>query len=83
MTKSNDVSVRDFNEEDSNTSANPSFDSVLAARLSRRNILRGSIGSVATAVLGGASLSACGGGDDPAPAPAPAPGGATRRRACA
>jgi len=45
---------------------------VLDARLSRRSVLRGGVGSAATAVLGGMSLSACGGGDDPAPAPAPA-----------
>ena len=54
----------DFNEENSNTSSNPSFDSVLQARLSRRGLLRGGVGSVGTAVLGGVALTACGGGDD-------------------
>ena len=53
----------DFNDEDSNTSANPSFDSVLQARLGRRSLLRGSVGAVGTAMLGGLGLSACGGGD--------------------
>ena len=38
----------DFNDENSNTSNNPSFDSVLQARLSRRGVLRGSVGSVGT-----------------------------------
>ncbi len=50
-------------EEDSNQSANPSFDAVLSARLSRRGLLRGSVGTVGTAVLGGVALTACGGGD--------------------
>ena len=43
----------DFNNENSNTSANPTFDAVLGARLSRRGLLRGSVGTVGTAVLGG------------------------------
>lgn len=60
----------DFNDENSNTSANPSFDSVLQARLSRRGLLRGSVGTVGTAVLGGLGLSACGGGDSAAALPA-------------
>ena len=51
-------------DEDSNQSSNPSFDAVLSARLSRRGLLRGSIGTVGTAMLGGVGLSACGGGDD-------------------
>jgi secreted PhoX family phosphatase len=66
----------DFNDENSNTSANPSFDSVLQARLSRRGLLRGSVGTAGTAMLGALALTACGGGDDEAvaaPAPAPAP----------
>jgi secreted PhoX family phosphatase len=52
-------------DEDSNQSSNPSFDAVLSARLSRRGLLRGSVGTVGTAMLGGAALTACGGGDDP------------------
>ena len=68
MNKPVDLPARDFNDEDSNTSSNPSFDSVLAARLSRRSLLRGSVGTAATALLGGLSLAACGGDDDdPAP----------------
>lgn len=54
----------DFNDEDSNTSANPDFDSVLQARLGRRSLLRGSVGAVGTAMLGGLGLSACGGSSD-------------------
>lgn len=55
----------DFDEENSNTSANPTFDSVLGARLSRRGLLRGGVATAGTAVLGAFSLSACGGSDDP------------------
>ena len=55
--------------DDLNSSDNPSFQSVLQARLSRRSLLRGSVGTAATAVLGSWGLAACGGGDDdPAPA---------------
>ncbi|MCZ8092633.1 MAG: PhoX family phosphatase [Acidovorax sp.] len=54
----------DFNNEDSNTSANPTFESVLGARLSRRGLLRGGVGSVGTALLTGFGVTACGGGDD-------------------
>ena len=60
----------DFNDENFNTSSNPSFDSVLQARLSRRGLLRGGVGSVGTVVLGGVGLTACGGGDDAVAAPA-------------
>ena len=55
----------DFNNENSNTSANPTFDAVLGACLSRRGLLRGSVGTVGTAVLGGLGVTACGGSDDP------------------
>jgi secreted PhoX family phosphatase len=61
-----------FDDEDSNTSGNPSFMTVLDARLSRRSLLRGGVGGAAGALLGAWSLTACGGSDDPAPAPAPA-----------
>ena len=55
----------DFNNENSNTSANPTFDAVLGARLSRRGLLRGGVGTVGTAVLSGFGVTACGGSDDP------------------
>jgi uncharacterized protein len=45
-----------FNNEDSNTSANADFESVLNARLSRRNMLRGSVGAAGAALLGSAGL---------------------------
>jgi uncharacterized protein len=55
-------------EEDCNRSANPSFQQVLDARLSRRAVLRGGFGTAATAVLGSLGLAACG-GDAEAAAP--------------
>ena len=51
-------------DESLNTSDNADFQSVLDARLSRRSMLRGGVGTAATAVLGSWSLTACGGGDD-------------------
>lgn len=56
----------DFNDENANDSGNPTFDSILHARLSRRGLLRGSVGTVGTAMLAGVGLTACGGGDDAA-----------------
>jgi uncharacterized protein len=46
-----------------NVSGNPSFDSVLKARLSRRTLLKGSFG-VATTAFFGSGLVACGGTSD-------------------
>ena len=62
----------DFNDENSNTSDNPSFDSVLQSRLSRRGLLRGSVGTVGTALLGGMGVAACGGDDEVVAPVAPA-----------
>lgn len=72
MNKPSDLPLQavDFNEEDSNTTHNPTFDAVLHARLSRRGLLRGGVGTFGTAMLGGLGVSACGGGDDAAPAAA-------------
>ena len=74
MTQRIDTAVQaiDFNNENANTSANPTFDAVLGARLSRRGLLRAGVGSVGTAVLAGFGVSACGGSDDPAVTPPPA-----------
>ncbi|WP_151447967.1 PhoX family protein [Lacisediminimonas profundi] len=44
-----------------NNSGNPTFDSVLQARLSRRNVLRGGVASAMGAMFGSLGLSACGG----------------------
>ena len=55
-----------------NTTDTPSFDALIAARLSRRNLFRLGVGSAASAMM----LSACGGGDGDAvvePTPTPTP----------
>lgn len=57
-------------EIDTNVSANPSFDSILEARLSRRSFMLGSAGTGAMAVFGSMGLTGClssGGSNDPAP----------------
>lgn len=53
--------------EDCNTSGNPSLNDILDARLSRRNVLRVSVGSAGAAVLGSLPLAACGGGGGDSP----------------
>jgi secreted PhoX family phosphatase len=55
------------NEENSNTSGNPSLLDILEARLSRRNVLRVGVGTAGAAVLG--TVAACGGGSDAAAEP--------------
>jgi len=51
-----------------NATSNPSFSTLVEARLSRRNLLRGSVATAGGAMLGSISLAACGGSsDDPAP----------------
>ncbi|APV48238.1 phosphatase [Betaproteobacteria bacterium GR16-43] len=52
----------DADDIGSNNSFNPTFDSILAARFSRRALLKGAVGVASTVIMGGA-LSACGGGD--------------------
>ncbi|MET0351579.1 MAG: PhoX family phosphatase, partial [Rhizobacter sp.] len=59
----------DHDDIDLNHSGNDSFLTVLDARLSRRSVLRGGVGTAATAVLATWSLAACGGDDDETPAP--------------
>ena len=70
MKKPNDISTSriDFNEENSNVSANPTFDSIFAARMSRRNLLRGSMGLAAAAAIPTFGLAGCG-SDDAVAAP--------------
>ncbi len=67
-----ELSQPDFDDENSNASANPHFASVLDARLSRRGLLRGSVATAAGALFGSAGLVACGGGDDAVSVPAAA-----------
>ncbi|WP_332776510.1 PhoX family protein [Polaromonas sp.] len=70
MTTSTDLDTYvDPDDLNNNTSDNPSFDAVLDARLSRRNILRGSVGTAAAAVFGSLGASALGLADEAAAAP--------------
>ncbi len=64
----------DPDDLDNNTSANPSLEHIMAARLHRRHVLKGGVGALAAASLGSLGLAACGGGgsdggsgDTPAP----------------
>lgn len=57
-----------------NDSGNPDFSTILNARISRRNMLRGGVVSAAGAVFGSLGLSACGGGNSVAqPEQSPVP----------
>jgi hypothetical protein len=62
------------NSYDDNEIVNPStnlhLNDLVAARMSRRQVLRGGVGATTVALLGGVALSACGGGDDTPAAPA-------------
>ena len=57
----------DFNNDDSNTSANPTFDSIFNSRMSRRNMLRSSAGLAVTAAIPSFGLAGCGSDDVAAP----------------
>lgn len=75
MNKRLDLDPQQFVDPDdleNNRSGNQTFNAVLNAGLSRRSILRGGIGTAASAIFGSMALAACGGGDDDTPAPAPA-----------
>jgi uncharacterized protein len=64
----------DADDQINNLSNNEHFDSVLQARIARRSMFKGAIGTGASAIMGSIALSACGGSNSPAPAPAtPAP----------
>lgn len=82
MNKPTDFAISRIDADDIgyNDTPNEHFSAVLDARLSRRSMLRGGIASAAGALLGGLSLTACGGSDSvaspspsPTPTPAPAP----------
>jgi len=68
MTQKSPPTHSTIDDQDTNTSTNPSFDSVLSARLSRRSLLKGTMGLAAGTFFGG-SLMAC--SDDESPAAAP------------
>lgn len=53
----------DFNDDNSNVSTNPTFDSIFAARMSRRNLLRGGMGLAAATAIPTFGLAGCGSDD--------------------
>jgi secreted PhoX family phosphatase len=63
------ASYVDPDDLNNNTSNNPSFETVLDARLSRRSILMGTVGTAATAVFGSLAASAAGLGGEATAAP--------------
>ena len=72
MNKPNDLlSSIDPDDVDCNDSPNEHFNTILNARLSRRNLLRGSFASAATTVLAATGLSACGSDNGPVQPVAP------------
>lgn len=73
LTRPNALHI-DAEDADLNTSANPAFDTVLTARLSRRGMLRGGMGGAAALMLGGlgaGSLAACSSDSEAAVVPTP------------
>ncbi len=60
------LAIQSHDNEDCNTSSNPSLNDIIDARLSRRGVFKAGFGTAGAAVLGSLSLSACGGGSDPA-----------------
>lgn len=68
------LALQAHDEENCNTSGNPSLNDIIDARMSRRGVFKAAFGTAGTAVLGSVSLAACGGGDDtPAALPTPTP----------
>ena len=65
------TAVAHADDADTNASANPTFASVLAARVSRRTLLKGTFGLAAGSFFGAALAGCSDDSDDPAPLPAP------------
>ena len=63
-------SAVNFNDENSNSSTNPTFDSIFNSRMTRRNMLRGGVGMAATVALPTLGLAGCGSDTDVPTTPA-------------
>ena len=75
FTRSEQSTLELHDEENCNTSANPSLNDVIEARMSRRSVFKAGLGSAGTAMLGSFGLAGCNGDDGAtgvAPPPAPA-----------
>ncbi|WP_296508863.1 PhoX family phosphatase [Rhodoferax sp.] len=59
MTDNTRTSSDIFNNEDSNTTANPHIDQIMSARLNRRGLLLGGMGAAATSLFGAGALTGC------------------------
>lgn len=57
----------DHDDAGYNDTPNEHFSEILDQRISRRNLLRGSVASAISVMMGSATLTACGGGGDDAP----------------
>ena len=62
--KHNSAPVIDPDDIGYNNTTNPSLDSMIPARLSRRGMLRMGVGTAGSALLGSVALAGCGGGGD-------------------
>ena len=63
-TRAETLAISGHDNEDLNTSNNPTLNDVIDARLSRRGLFKTAFSSAGGAVLGSIGLTACGGGDD-------------------
>jgi secreted PhoX family phosphatase len=63
--------LRQTDDLDTNTSANPHLGSVLERGLTRRGVLRGGLGGAMAALFAPMALTACGGGSDAPAVPGP------------
>ena len=73
LTRSEHLALRTPDEENCNTSGNPSLNDIIEARMSRRGMFKAGFGTAGTAVLGSFGLAACGGGDNAVAVPVPTP----------
>ena len=64
ITRSEQLTLQSHDEENCNTSANPSLNDVIEARMSRRSVFKAGLGSAGTAVLGSFGLAGCSSGND-------------------
>ena len=68
ITRPEQLAIQAHDDENFNTSSNPSLNDIIDARMSRRSMFRAAFGTAGGAVLGSFGLSACGGGGDSLPA---------------
>ena len=64
------LATASHDDDNLNTSSNPSLNDIIDARMSRRGVFRAAFSTAGGAVLGSMGLSACGGGGSAATTPA-------------